>query len=291
MSIILLPSLVWRHSARRSAAAGALLAIGSGALACAPEAAPPSPVEISAVLDSVSPAQWSALASRRVYFAHMSVGGNIVDGIAVLVRERPDLGLRLVRSSDPDSVEGGALIHNFVGENGDPTGKCADFARIILSAQHRPVDVGAQKFCYADFGKQSDPDSVFAEYARRTEALRNQQPGLRIVHVTAPLLVSRFDVKDVARKILGKMTSKEQLAKVRRFNDLLRARYAGVDPIFDLAALEASGGLPYTTLPADQSLAVSIATPDGGHLNEAGQRALAAHFLAFLATLQPTSAS
>lgn len=243
------------------------------------------------MLDSVSPAQWSALASRRVYFAHMSVGGNIVDGIATIVKERPDLGLRLIRSSDPDSVEGGALIHNFVGENGDPTGKCADFARIILGARQRPVDVGAQKFCYADFGKGTDPDSVFEEYARRTEALRSQQPGLRILHVTAPLLVSRFDVKDIARKVLGKMTSKEQLAKVRRFNDLLRARYAGVDPIFDLAALEASGGLPYTSLPADQSLAASIATPDGGHLNEAGQRTIAARFLVFLAQLQQGSAT
>ncbi|HUK62131.1 MAG TPA: hypothetical protein VLV15_02320, partial [Dongiaceae bacterium] len=35
---------------------------------------------------------WTALAHRRVFFGHQSVGWNIVSGITELVRERPAIG-------------------------------------------------------------------------------------------------------------------------------------------------------------------------------------------------------
>lgn len=242
--------------------------------------------DVTSRLDSVTPAEWATLGQRRVFFAHQSVGGNVIQGVETLLRERPSLGLRLVRSSQPDTIVGGALIHNFVGENGVPSSKTEGFAAIVGSADQHPIDVGMQKFCYADFNKHTDPAAFFAAYEERIETLRRQRPNLQIVHVTAPLLEKRFSLKDIARAVLGKTTTEVQTARVRAFNDLLRARYGNVDPVFDLAAVE-SDGTGTGANRAAESLAAQFATPDGGHLNPLGQRVVAAAFLVFLAKLPP----
>lgn len=256
--------------------------------ACAEPTMPTPPTDAEAILQTVTPAQWEALGKRRIFFGHMSVGGNMADGIGSLLREPGSLPVRLIRTSEPDTIAGGAIFHNFVGENGDPAGKTADFTRIVEARGGQPIEVGMQKFCYADFPRDTNPDSVFAAYAQGIEALRRERPDLLIVHFTAPLTEEKFSVKDLARKLLGRQTAGEQLAKVRRYNELLRARYTGVDPVFDLAAAEfGSVGAPDSV----QSLNPVYATPDGGHLNEVGQRVIAAQFLVFLAKLPSPSAS
>lgn len=256
--------------------------------ACGDQPVTRPPADVGARLDSVPQSAWVALGSRRIYFAHQSVGGNITTGIAALLKERPSLPLRLVRSSRPDSVSGGAIIHDFVGENGAPAGKTEGFAEILLGAQHQPIEIGMQKFCYADFDRHTDPDSVFAGYERRIEDLRRRLPSLQIIHVTAPLLERRFSLPDVARALLGKTTAAQRMTRVRRFNELLRARYGGVDPIFDLAAIEARSDS--ATGHATESLVSEYATPDGGHLNPMAERVVAAELLVFLAML-PSPAS
>jgi hypothetical protein len=251
---------------------------------CGDRAVSESPGDVSTRLDSVSQAEWAALGSRRVFFAHQSVGGNVVQGVEALLRERPALGLRLVRSSQPDTIVGGAIIHDYVGENGAPASKTEGFGSIVNATMQHPIEVGMQKFCYADFNKHTDPAAFFATYEQSIEALRRLRPNLQIVHVTAPLLEKRFALKDVARAVLGKTTTEMQTAKVRAFNDLLRARYGKVDPVFDLAAVESTGqgaGGDH----AAESLAAQFATPDGGHLNDLGQRVVAAELLVFLAKL------
>lgn len=268
------------HLVLRLLTSAALLA------ACAEPTMPTPPTDPAAILDPVTLDQWKALSGRRIFFGHMSVGGNMADGIAALLREHPDLPLRLIRTSTPDTVPGGALFHNFVGENGDPSSKTAAFARIVTTGMGRPVDVGMQKFCYADFSRATAPESVFAAYEQGVEALRRARPDLQIVHFTVPVTEGGFSLKEVARMLLGRQTEREQLAKVRRYNELLRARYSSVDPIFDLAAVET--GSPDTPAAA-QALHPAYATPDGGHLNETGQRVVAAQFLVFLATLPAIS--
>ena len=234
----------------------------------------------SATLDSVPAETWNALASRRVFFAHQSVGSNVAEGVAVLLAEHKAIPLRLIRSSNPDTISGGAIFHNNVGENGAPMSKTDGFTRIVLASATAPIDIAMQKFCYADFDKTTNPDSIFAAYVQRIEALRAERPNLQIVHVTTPLLERRFSLKDVARSALGRTTVRERMERVSRYNELLRRRYEGVDPIFALATLEAANSTD-----APQSLAPEYATPDGGHLNALGERVAATHFLMFLATL------
>ncbi len=253
--------------------------------ACGDSTMPTPPTDATPILQAVAPSQWEALAQRRIFFAHMSVGGNMVDGITALLQEHPSLPVRLIRSSEPDTIAGGAIFHNFVGENGDPSGKTADFARIVESGTVNRIEIGVQKYCFADFPLGTEPESVFADYERGVEALRRARPDLQIVHVTAPVTAERFSLKDIARRLLGRQTARAQLDKVRRYNALLLARYGGVDPIFDLAGAET--GVPATPA-TSQSLNPAYATADGAHLNEVGQRVVGAQFLVFLATLPPT---
>ena len=75
-------------------------------------------------------------------------------------------------------------------------------------------------------------------------------------------------------------------SKRNRYNELLRDRYAGIEPLFDLARLEAKGdsasfwhdGRRYECL-------ATAFTDDGGHLNATGQINIATELMAFLAAL------
>lgn len=251
-----------------------------------------APTTVAAELDSVPDAAWLALATQRVFLGHQSVGSNLVQGLDSLLARRPRLPLRSVRTGQPGSVSGGALMHFHVGDNGDATGKTDAFVRLVEGIEAASLDIAMHKYCYADFTLTTSVDSVFAAYVQRIDALRRESPGVLIVHVTAPVLEDRFFIKDVARRILGKTTLSDRQRKVREFNDLMRSRYAGKEPLFDLAAIE-SGVRPGTPLGdggAMEALRPEYATPDGAHLNGLGQQVLAGEYLLFLASLRRQAA-
>jgi lysophospholipase L1-like esterase len=274
--------------------AAAVLTSGLALNACADLGVSTPPAALALALDSVPLSTWSALAARRIYFAHQSVGGNLAQGLEALLAERPDLPLRVVRSQNPNSIQGGAIFHDNVGENGAPMSKTDGFVQIVSRSDGTPVEVAMQKFCYADFDRHTNTDSIFTEYEQRIEALRRARPDLQIVHVTAPLLEQRFYAKDVVRRMLGKTTLSDRLEKVRLFNARLRSRFAGRDPIFDLAAVEAGVLQPDAgAVGAGQTeaLQAEYATADGGHLNALGRQVMAMEFLRFLVSLPQHAAS
>lgn len=271
----------------------ALLATVLVAISCDREPAvntPLLPAALTNALDSLSNDEKSALGARRVFFVHQSVGAGIVSGLRSLAAERPSLGIRIVRSARPDTVDGGAFIHAALGENGSPIAKTDGFVQTLLVSGEKPVDIGMQKFCYADFERDIDPDRLFVDYEAKISLLRAKRPDVLVVHVTTPLLVRRRAsmtiVKDLVKSVIGRTTTNDRMRGVRRFNQLMRARYGTTNALFDLAAIEGRGiDRRSEGAEENEALAVEFATPDGGHLNALGQRVLAAELLLFLAAL------
>lgn len=245
----------------------------------------------AATLGDVTSAEWDRLAGRRIFFGHQSVGDNLMEGVARIVATEPRIRLRVEKSDRPTFADGPALVHALIGRNYEPESKSAAFLD-ALSGEDTP-DVALYKLCYVDIGPTTDPDALFADYVRTVERAQSLHPALTIVHVTVPLMTARpaTGVKGFARRVLGRGPSPEidNNVKRNRYNALLRARYAGRAPVFDLARIESThpdGSRSYFLRGADTvyTLAPELTT-DGGHLNELGQRLAAEGFLALLARL------
>ena len=234
---------------------------------------------------------WRAVAAKKIYFGHQSVGANILDGVRELMAA--DSGaprLTIVSADDPGAVRGPALVESYVGQNGDPASKGAAFAAALERGMGEEGGVALYKHCYVDFGRGTDVRRLFADYQARMAALRAKYPKLVIAHVTVPLTtVNENPVKKLLKSALGRPTAAEANALRSEFNALLRATYAGKEPVFDLAAIESTrpdGSRAYITRGADTVYTLAPEyTDDGGHLNAAGRRAAAAGFIAFLAKL------
>ncbi len=229
------------------------------------------------------------LAQKRIYFGHQSVGYDIVEGLAALGRERPDLRLEIVEARSPDALRGPAFAHSPNGRNREPFSKISDFADTLerggLGAR---TDIALFKFCYVDFRPGTDVEKVFGEYRSTMARLRRTFPRVKFVHVTSPLTVVQSGPKAFVKRLLGRMPYGAEANIVReRFNALMRAEYAGREPLFDLAAVESTraggraaifedGGTSYRALAGEYA-------SDGEHLNALGARRAAAHLLETLA--------
>lgn len=242
--------------------------------------------QIAADAAPVSDSTWARVASKRIFFGHQSVGGNILQGLEELAGGA-SVPLRIVASDRPDTVSGPALIHAAVGRNGDPRTKLAAF----LGAAGRPeaaVSVAMVKFCYLDITPATDPDSLFRDYRAAVEQLRQANPEATIVHITAPLTAEEGMPKRLLKKVLGRATVRDANRRRERYNALLRTEFER-EPLFDLAALESTrpdGGREASGGEADRAYALAPAyTDDGGHLNALGRRIVANRFLDFLAGL------
>lgn len=245
---------------------------------------------ISALLASVPQANWKSLSEKKIYFGHMSVGNNMLEGVQDLVKEYPFIRLNIVETKSPSSFDKPIFAHSPIGKNEDPKSKIADFSHLISTGIGDKADIAFFKLCYIDILAATDADEVFKQYKNTIESLKERYPKVTFVHVTAPLRIVQTGILVPIKKIIGRpVGGYADNIKRSRFNELLRQEYKGKEPIFDLAAVEStypdgtrfvfeSGGKTYESLIADY-------THDGGHLKEYGRKFVAAHFLAFLATL------
>lgn len=233
-------------------------------------------------------AAMQALATRRVYFAHQSVGGNILAGVERLRAAHP-AALRIVETRDPATVQGPAFVHVLAGRNTDPASKNADFLALLDARPARDGGIALLKYCYLDMRGDSDPAAVFAEYRRTVDAARVRHPDLTIVHVTMPLTTVEGTGKALVKRMMGKTTTREIALKRQQYNALLLREYAGREPVFDLAALESTGpGGARAAFRHGGETIFTLApayTDDGGHLNATGQQVIAERFVSLLATL------
>ena len=240
----------------------------------------------------VTGAQWTALAHRRVFFGHQSVGQNIMDGVAEVLTSHPEIGLKVVESENLAGEP--AFYHARVGRNEYPLEKIGELVQVADRAFGTGNGVVMVKLCYADAQPGTDARALFEAYRRQIETLRARHPGVTVVHFTMPLTVSEGRKEYFKKKFLLRVTDRDRNVVRNRYNRLLLAYYGGKEPVFDIARLESTrpdGSRLFFMQGADTvySLAREY-TPDGGHLNEVARHTMAEQLLIFLARLSPPAA-
>jgi hypothetical protein len=235
----------------------------------------------------------------KTFFAHQSVGADILTGIEELARTGPRIAQVCELSpaqarSELDLTHSLLILHQRVGTNREPLGKIAAF-RAMLAAKHRPeVDVALLKFCYVDIATPAEAEALWRHYETAIEELSTAHPGVQLVHCTVPLRsLPEGPYAWLRRRVLGHRHPAFAANRARDwFNRQLRERFGG-RRLFDLAALESrrANGKPCELIDAGTRVP-SLArewTYDGGHLNDRGRTMAAAAFLEFLQTLQDSS--
>lgn len=241
------------------------------------------------------PAEKLALLSQHSYFfGHQSVGTNVVDGLALVLKDNPNIKLSVAESEEAAHLKPGAFLHSRIGKNSEPATKVEAFQRLLDSGMGNKVDAAFVKFCYVDAGTGANAtvDETFANYKRTISELQARYPQTRFIHFTMPLRTVPDGIKIKIKNVLGRDIP-EYLDNAQRghFNELLRQEYGGKEPVFDIAHLEsvaAGGGKAYTFEYQGKKLETLAPenTYDGGHLSDDGKRWVAEQLLIFLAQLE-----
>jgi hypothetical protein len=242
---------------------------------------------------AIPPAAWDRLRERTVFFGHQSVGYNIVEGLQDVAARRGSTGLRIIEIKNADQIEGPMLAHAQIGRNCNPQSKIDEFKAMMEDGVGEKVDIAMFKFCYVDMDVQSKPEAIYGAYCEVMDKLKTRFPKVTFVHVTVPLCglprTTKGRLKASLMQCIGRPTELDDNQVRTRYNTLLRERYAGKEPLFDLAFHETLGpdGLRHYSLCNGQEIPVLVETytDDGGHLNETGRRHVAENMLSTLLEL------
>jgi hypothetical protein len=241
-------------------------------------------IATQAAADSGLRTDLERIARERIYFAHQSVGANLIEGVRELAGQE-GVALRIAETPQASAVAPATFGHTFVPENGEPLKKLESFRAELGSAS---VDIALLKFCYVDITADTDVNALFARYQATIAELRGKNPRTTFVHVTLPLTEVQTGPKALAKRMLGRAPY-GTIENVRReqYNELLRKAYAGREPVFDLARVESTapdGTLVKVSWQGTVAPAMAPAySDDGGHLNARGRLRAARELVAVLA--------
>jgi len=244
----------------------------------------------SAKTDKIPKEVWDALSRKKIYFGHMSVGFNILDGIRDFMQGERQARLNIVETSDPSAFREPIFAHSPIGKNAYPLSKIDNFRSILESGVGDKADIAFFKFCYVDIHGGTDVDALIRAFDETIQALQARFPKLTIPVITAPLTVVPAGLKTSLKKLLGQ-GEPDKTANIKReaFNAHLREKYGKL--VFDLAALESTLPNGQRTSFVEDGKTFYALDPsysdDGGHLNATGRRIIAAGMLRFLAELSP----
>jgi hypothetical protein len=245
-------------------------------------------------LGDVSQEQWAALAQRKIFFGHQSVGDNVMTGVGEILDAHPEIALNVVASRNV-SAGPPAFHHALVGRNDYPLEKLDDFVAISSTGFGEEGGIAMVKLCYVDIHKHTNAQALFDDYRRRVTALRARNPALTIVHFTAPLTGIENWKGWIRATVTGNATARSRNRVRNRFNALMRATYQGREPLFDIARLESTLPDGRRVFFGSESAPIEMLAPeythDGGHLNSNARRMVAEQLLILLARLQPVSIS
>ena len=168
---------------------------------------------------------------KKVFFGHQSVGYNILSGIESLTTE-----INLHELDKIENIDTPGIYHAKIGKNGFPKSKVDAFIQKLRENDFgNKIDVAFLKFCYVDFNKDSDIHDIINYYIKSIKLMSHEFPKLRIIHVTVPLTVHSYGIRNYIRTLIfGDISN----VKRNQYNSLLINIYKDSAAIYDLAALE-----------------------------------------------------
>jgi len=250
-------------------------------------------------ISDIPASAWERLGQKKIFFGHQSVGNNIIAGLQKLGDENSELKLNIVRIEQFGPLGDPGFYHSDIGKNDYPKTKIDDFARAMEQGIGNTADIAFFKFCFVDITDKTNIEEVFNYYSKTMEKLRSKYPKVTFVHFTVPLLMrNKPTFMSYIKKLVGVgegdgfFDNSHNIAR-NRYNELVKQKYAGKEPLFDLAMIEStyqdgtrctftSNGKTYYCL-------VPEYTNDGGHLNELGQKIVAEQLMIFLASLSESN--
>jgi hypothetical protein len=230
---------------------------------------------------------WKKMSKTVIFFGHRSVGSNIIDGIFDLINSYDYIDLHVYDNSIADRIDSAMLVHAPVGRNLNPEYKIKEFKEIMEERFGDKVDIAFFKFCFVDITSHSNPEKILSTYCKTMNALKKRFPGVIFMHTTVPLCTPPRTmwaiIKVYIKRALGYSTMMDDNRMRDRYNALLREKFDGKEPLFDLAEYEALGpdGMQYYCHWKGHEVPILINsyTNDGGHLNEVGRRHVAEQLL------------
>jgi len=239
-------------------------------------------------LKNIPQQKWDALAKKKIFFGHQSVGFNIIAGIDDIITNMPAIHLRVIETKKPEEYEKEAIFgHSPVGQNLDPISKCNDFRKIIESGLGNRVDIAFFKFCYVDINSKSDVNAIYKYYSRTIADLKIKYPKVRFLHCTASLTITPPGLKTTIKRIIQYpiWTDADNIKRCE-FNAMLLEEFGKDGDVFDLAKYESTslnGKLNYFIKQKNKYYSLLPEySDDGGHLNQIGRLFVGKKLLEFL---------
>ena len=153
--------------------------------------------ETEAKMDQFSNQDIQKLLNKKIFFGHMSVGYNIIDGLNDIIREDPRFfGFSIFEITDGVNILDPGFYHQRNGKNGFPTSKCDAFKNFLINDNiGTQFDIVFFKFCYVDLNENSDVKEILEIYINTLEEVSKKFPNLKIIPVTVPLKAHNFTLK------------------------------------------------------------------------------------------------
>lgn len=241
-------------------------------------------------LNDISKSAWEKFSVKKIYFGHMSVGFNIIDGVRLLAEGNPGIKLNLVETNDFSDIDTPVFAHSRIGKNHDPISKIDAFRQFMDGGIGDNADIAFFKFCFVDITEKTDINKVFSHYMEVMDYLAKKYGKTNFIHVTVPLTTVQSGPKAFVKRIIDRpIDGYADNIKRNEFNDMLRKEYEGKAPIYDLALIESSSLKGVSVLFTKDGKSFSAMNPDfthdRGHLNDIGRKLAAQRLLVLLATL------
>ena len=227
--------------------------------------------------------------SHRILFAHMSVGDNILSGLALENSKlKEQITIHNINTISKIDTQKLGINHLEIGANTQPLQKLSNFRQFLFSNNNGlSFDLVGIKFCYVDITSTTDIHAVLNEYTELVKDVKKRYPHIKFVHFTVPLTTHYRNLKSrIKHMILG---DQDNIAR-NTYNELLCKAYKS-DEIIDIAGIESTysdgNRMIHSHFQTSHYSLIPAYTTDGGHLNDLGKRIVVLPFVEGLCKALP----